>query len=71
VSSWFETWGEAGRGKYITIHANYEHVWMEFSLPEGYFRFDTSPHGDGGSGPRVRTRERSDYNFVHRHPKNM
>jgi hypothetical protein len=69
VSSWFETWGESGRGKYITIHANWEHVWMEFSLPEGYFRFDTSPHGDGGGGPRVRTRERSDYNFVHRHPK--
>lgn len=68
VSSWFETWGEPGRGKYITIHATYDHVWMEFSLPEGYRRFDTSPHGDGASGPRVRTRERSDSRFVHRHP---
>lgn len=71
VSSWFESWGEPGRGKYITVHANYEHVWMEFSLPEGYFRFDTSPHGDGGRGARVRTRERSDYNFAHRHPKGL
>lgn len=71
VSGWFETWGLPGRGKYLTIHATDDHVWMEFSLPEGYFRFDTSPHGDGVSGPRVRTRERSDSRFVHRHPKGM
>lgn len=71
VSSWFETWGVSGRGKYITVHANSDHVWMEFSLPEGYFRFDTSPHGDGGRGARVRTRRRSDSGFVHRHPKGM
>lgn len=71
VSEWFETWAEPGRGKYITVHANDDHVWMEFSLPEGYHRFDTSPHGDGGRGPRVRTGVRSDSGFVHRHPKGM
>lgn len=71
VSEWFETWGESGRGKYITVHANEDHVWVEFSLPEGYSRFDTSPHGDGGRGPRVRTRRRTDSGFVHRHPKGM
>lgn len=71
VSSWFETWGESGRGKYITVHANGDHVWTEFSLPEGYFRFDTSPHDDGPRGPRVRTRRRFDSGFVHRHPKGM
>lgn len=71
VSSWFETWGVSGRGKYITVHANGDHVWTEFSLPEGYFRFDTSPQGDGGRGPRVRTLRRSDAGFVHRHPKGM
>jgi Putative peptidoglycan binding domain len=71
VSSWFETWGESGRGKYITVHANDDHVWMEFSLPEGYFRFDTSPHGDGPRGPRVRTGVRSNSGFIHRHPKDM
>jgi len=71
VSSWFETWGESGRGKYVTIHANWEHVWMEFSLPEGYSRFDTSPWNDGGGGPRVRTKARPDANFVHRHPAGM
>lgn len=71
VSTWFETYGDAGRGKYVTIHANWEHVWTEFSLPEGYFRFDTSPHGDGPSGPRVRTHDRPDSRFVHRHPKGL
>jgi hypothetical protein len=71
VSEWFETWALSGRGKYLTVHANLDHVWIEFSLPEGYFRFDTSPHGDGGRGPRVRTKKRSDAGFVHRHPKDM
>lgn len=71
VSDWFETWGESGRGKYVTVHANADHVWTEFTLPEGYFRFDTSPHGDGPRGPRVRTYERFDTGFVHRHPKDM
>lgn len=71
VSGWFENWGEPGRGRYLTIHASDDHVWMEFSLPEGYFRFDTSPYGDGASGPRVRTRWRPDSGFVARHPKGM
>ena len=72
VSGWFETWEEPGRGRYVTVHAAADHVWVEFSVPEeGYFRFDTSPHGDGVSGPRVRTRRRSDSRFVHRHPKGM
>jgi hypothetical protein len=69
VSGWFESWGESGRGKYITIHAADDHVWMEYNLPEGYYRFDTSPHGDGVHGPRVRTRRRSDSRFTHRYPK--
>ena len=71
VSEWFERWGVAGRGKFITVHANDDHVWMEFSLPEGYYRFDTSPHGDGGRRPRVRTRIHPESGFVHRHPKSM
>ncbi len=67
VSGWFQAWRLIGTGKYVTVHANYEHVWVEFDLPEGYFRFDTSPHGDGPSGPRVRTRRRFDSTFYHRH----
>jgi hypothetical protein len=71
VSTWFESYGDAGRGRYVTVHANADHVWVEFTLPEGYFRFDTSPHGSGGFGPRVRTGRRSDSGFVARHPEGL
>lgn len=71
VSSWFFKWGLAGRGKYVTIHAAWDHVWMEFTLPEGWYRFDTSPYGMGSHGPRVRTTRRPDSRFVHRHPSGM
>lgn len=71
VSGQFEKWGRYGRGKYVTVHANAEHVWVEFALPEGWWRLDTSPHGDGERGPRVRTGRRSDRRFVHRHPAGM
>lgn len=71
VSGWFENWGQSGRGKYITVHAAEDHVWMEINIDGRYYRFDTSPHGDGPTGPRVRTRARSDSRFVHRHPINL
>ena len=74
VSGWFENWGDPGRGKYMTIHAIDDHVWIEFNLPElpdAYSRFDTSPHGWGPHGPRVRPNRRSDSRFVHRHFKGM
>ena len=37
VSGDFESWGEAGPGKWITIYANAGHVWMEVAG----WRFDT------------------------------
>ena len=67
----FESFGDPGRGKYVTIHANNEHVWIEFTLPEGWWRFDTSPHGCGTRGPRVRTCRRFDSTFIHRHPRGL
>jgi hypothetical protein len=70
-STGLESYGESDGGKYVTIHANSEHVWIEFSLPEGYFRFDTSPHGCGTRGPRVRTCTRFSSTFVSRHPAGM
>jgi hypothetical protein len=71
VSGRYETWGAPGRGRYVTVHANDEHVWIEFTLPDGWFRFDTSPHGDGPHGPRVRTVRRGDSWFIHRHPRGL
>lgn len=72
VSGWFEKWGEAGRGRFVTVHAATDHVWVEFTIPgKPWCRFDTSPHGDGPTGPRVRKKQRPESRFVSRHPRGM
>lgn len=71
VSGQFMGWGEPGRGEHVTVHANAEHVWIEFNIDGVYKRFDTSPHGCGERGPRIRTCRRFDSTFVHRHPPGL
>lgn len=72
VSGWFKSYGQPGRGEYVTIHAADDHVWIEFTIPgQPWSRFDTSPHGCGSSGPRVRTCSRSMSRFVSRHPAGL
>ena len=72
VSGWFETWGVRGAGKYVTVHAAGDHVWIEFTIPgKPWCRFDTSPHGCGTTGPRVRTCMRDASRFVSRHPPGL
>lgn len=67
-SSSFESLGESGKGQYMTIWANSEHVWIEFHLDgRPGARADTSPHGDGGDGPHLRNTRRSTAGFVARH----
>lgn len=65
VSGLFIHWGEAGKGRYFTIFAHSGHVFIEFYEP--YARFDTSPHGDGGNGPRMRHAPRTHDGFAARH----
>ena len=72
VSGWFETWGHPGHGRYVTVHANADHVWVEFTIPgKPWQRFDTSPHGCGPYGPRVRACVRPSNGFVIRHPEGL
>lgn len=72
VSGWFKTWGQPGYGDYVTVHAADDHVWIEFTIPgQPWCRFDTSGHGCGPSGARVRTCMRSTERFVHRHPPGL
>jgi hypothetical protein len=60
------SWGVAGPGKYFTVWANPEHVWVQFhGFPN--WRFDTSPHGDGPPGPRLRKSARSTAGFTPKH----
>lgn len=66
VSGQFEEYGAPGQGDYFTVYANSDHVWIR--LHKGpYWRFDTSPHGDGGRGPRLRKRPRFTAGFRARH----
>lgn len=72
TSGWFKTWGSPGPGRFVTVHAADDHVWIEFTIPgKEWARFDTSPHGDGPTGPRVRHHQRDKGRFVSRHPQGL
>ena len=65
TSGSFETWGEAGPGRWITIYANASHVYMVVAG----LRFDTA--GDtSGTGPRWHptTAAAASGRFIVRHP---
>jgi hypothetical protein len=64
VSGQLAYWGSNGPGKWVRVYANSEHVFMIIAG----LRFDTSPWGDGVSGPRWRSTTRGIQNFALRHP---
>jgi cell wall-associated NlpC family hydrolase len=59
------TWGEAGRGRWITVYTNPSHAYVVVAG----LRFDTS--GRGGKGPRWRAESRPSSGFVARHPDGL
>lgn len=61
-SSDFMSWGQRGRGQWITIYTNPGHAWMVIAG----LRLDTA--GPGESGPRWRTQPGSTHGFRVRHP---
>jgi cell wall-associated NlpC family hydrolase len=58
----FMSWGEKGRGLWITVYTNPGHAYVYIAG----LRLDTS--GTGGRGPRWRTAKRSNRGFKARHP---
>ena len=69
VSGELEYWGEGGVGRWITVYANYHHVYMVVAG----LRFDTRDPPPGASGPRwhpdlPRSPSRS---FTARHPAGL
>jgi hypothetical protein len=69
VSGDFTRWGLPGRGKYMTVMCNAEHVWIRW-YGLGAWRFDTSGYRDSytrSSGGRNRRTPRPEGGFVHRH----
>lgn len=67
VSGAFANWGVPGQGKYFTVWYNWQHVWIQFHGLGHWWRFDTSPWGSGGYGPRMRVLPRSTRGFKARH----
>lgn len=70
VSGQFESWGLEGQGKFFTVYANSHHVFIRLHKSR-WWRFDTSPHGDGGRGPKLRLLPRFTSGFVARHYEGM
>ena len=64
VSGQMEFWGLAGVGRWITIYANFDHVYMVIAG----LRFDTRDDPPGVTGPRWHTEPVSPRGFVARHP---
>ncbi len=65
TSGEFESWGEPGPGRWITIYANAGHVWMEVAG----WRFDTV--AQAGSGTRWAQGGGEFSGFVVRHPAGL
>jgi hypothetical protein len=67
VSGQFETWGEPGTGRWITVYANDEHVFMVVAG----LRFDTRGDPAGTSGPRWHRAWVDPRRFTPRHPPGL
>lgn len=64
VSGQLAKWGEAGPGRWITVYANAQHVFMVVAG----LRFDTRGDLPGTSGPRWHRAWVDPHQFVARHP---
>ncbi len=64
VSGQLASWGEAGPGKWITVYANRQHVFMVVAG----LRFDTRSDPLGVSGPRWHRAWVTPRGFAARHP---
>ena len=67
VSGQLAYWGLGGTGRWISVYANYHHVYM---LIAG-LRFDTRDDPPGVSGPRWHTERVDPRNFAVRHPAGL
>lgn len=67
VSGQLASWGSPGVGRWITIYANAEHVYMVVAG----LRFDTRDDLPGVSGPRWHRAQVDPRHFVARHPAGL
>lgn len=67
VSGQLAYWGEHGLGRWITVYANDEHVYMVVAG----LRFDTRDDPPGVSGPRWHAERADPAKFAARHPTGL
>lgn len=67
VSGQLAFWGKAGIGRWITVYANDDHVFMVVAG----LRFDTRGDVPGDSGPRWKMAKADPRRFVVRHPPGL
>ncbi len=67
VSGQLASWGEGGLGRWITVYANNEHVFMVIAG----LRFDTRDDPPGVSGPRWHRARVEAPHFAARHPNGL
>ena len=67
VSGQLAFWGEAGTGRWISVYANAEHVYMVVAG----LRFDTRGDVPGASGPRWNMAWSDPRRFAVRHPPGL
>ncbi len=67
VSGQLADWGVGGVGRWITVYANADHVYMVIAG----LRFDTRDDPPGVSGPRWHTERVDPSRFVARHPAGL
>ena len=62
----FMSWGEAGKGSWITVYAHGGHAFVVIAG----LRFDTG-YNNAGQGPRWSERMRPDGGYTARHPAGL
>lgn len=67
VSGQLAYWGESGIGRWITVYANRDHVFMAIAG----LRFDTRDSPPGVTGPRWHRASVDPHKFVARHPTGL
>ena len=67
VSGQLAAWGESGPGRWITVYANAEHVYMVVAG----LRFDTRDDPPGVNGPRWHRARADGHRFAARHPTGL
>ncbi len=67
VSGQLEGWGDEGLGRWITVYANWHHVYMVVAG----LRYDTRDAPTGVSGPRWHREMADPRNFAARHPAGL